>query len=284
MATFTVRLSKLIADGVDLGLTDYPIFDEAYRAGLNDKILAHYYNYEIGQETVSMFVFALNRRMNEIMPYYNQMYRSTMVEFDPLLTHRMEHVTLTENERDQTGSVNTTVSQGSTATTVTTDVGNTEKVESATTASSTTSEGKSRNVSSAYPQVSLQANKDYATSGADSSSLSESSVDGTSSGSTSVDSTNTVNASETGQVDRTDGQTSTYAASLSGRVSHTATGFQAHTADLIDRWRSIFLNVDMDVIERLNDLFMQLWDNGDEFSERRDGYHGWFYGFWPHSF
>lgn len=34
-----------------LGLADYPIFDETYRETLNDKIIRHYFMYEIGAET-----------------------------------------------------------------------------------------------------------------------------------------------------------------------------------------------------------------------------------------
>ena len=37
-----------------LGLADYPIFDEAYRQTLNDKIIRHYWVYEIGSETVEI--------------------------------------------------------------------------------------------------------------------------------------------------------------------------------------------------------------------------------------
>jgi hypothetical protein len=36
----------------DIGLDDYPIFQEAYRETLNNKIIRHYYTREIGAETV----------------------------------------------------------------------------------------------------------------------------------------------------------------------------------------------------------------------------------------
>lgn len=38
-----------------IGLNDYPIFDEAYRNTLNNKIIRHYYTREIGAETVGRF-------------------------------------------------------------------------------------------------------------------------------------------------------------------------------------------------------------------------------------
>lgn len=63
---------------------DYPIFDEAYRAELNKKILRHYYFREIGLETYGLWKEFLNRRMEEIMPYYNQLYASEAVKYNPL--------------------------------------------------------------------------------------------------------------------------------------------------------------------------------------------------------
>lgn len=63
---------------------DYPIFDEQYRSVLNRKILKHYYTREIGEETYGLWKFRLNTRMNEIMPYYNKLYESELISFNPL--------------------------------------------------------------------------------------------------------------------------------------------------------------------------------------------------------
>ena len=86
MANYTIELYKLIEMGYKLPLDEYPIFDENHRATLNDKIIAHYYFREIGQETPSRFSFNLRRKLNEIMPYYNQLYESEMIKYDPLFT------------------------------------------------------------------------------------------------------------------------------------------------------------------------------------------------------
>lgn len=63
---------------------DYPIFDESYRKVLNKKILLHYYTREIGTETVGLWKLRLKTKLGEIMPYYNQMYKSELLEFNPL--------------------------------------------------------------------------------------------------------------------------------------------------------------------------------------------------------
>ena len=62
---------------------DFPIFDENYRQVLCMKILKHYYTREIAHETVGRWKLALNAKLNEIMPYYNQLYKSELLEFNP---------------------------------------------------------------------------------------------------------------------------------------------------------------------------------------------------------
>lgn len=74
MAHYTTTIRTLIDNNFDFGLDEYPIFDETYREKLNQNILNHYYNDEIGFETASLFRFHLKARLNEIMPYYNNLY------------------------------------------------------------------------------------------------------------------------------------------------------------------------------------------------------------------
>lgn len=62
----------------------YPIFDEAYRPVLEQKILKRYYTREIGEETFELWKLRLDTRLNEIMPYYNKLYASELIEFNPL--------------------------------------------------------------------------------------------------------------------------------------------------------------------------------------------------------
>lgn len=59
-------------------------FDSAYKEGLCKKILKHYYMREIGFETAGLWKMAMNRKLEEIMPYYNQLYSSELLKFEPL--------------------------------------------------------------------------------------------------------------------------------------------------------------------------------------------------------
>lgn len=72
----------------------YPIFDENYRRALETKIIRHYYTREICEETVGLWLLRLEDKMNEIMPYYNKLYESELLKFNPFydidytLTHK----------------------------------------------------------------------------------------------------------------------------------------------------------------------------------------------------
>lgn len=219
-AVFTVELGSLVENGFELGLDAYPIFDEDYRRALNSKIVEHYWFREIGLETPQLFKRFLNRRMNEIMPYYNQLYESTLLEFDPLSNHRMETRGESSGESEQTRDY--------------------EREENAegTTANSTGSDA--RTLVSATPQMQLSGNEDYATNITD--SRSETKADGTTSTSSSAKDSSTSGANSTER----------YVNAVSGLSG--ITGSQA-----LQQFRDTFLNIDMMVIEDLNVLFMGIY-------------------------
>lgn len=59
-------------------------FDDSHYPVLCKKILKHYYLREICCETVGIWKLWLQERMTEIMPYYNKLYESAQLQFDPL--------------------------------------------------------------------------------------------------------------------------------------------------------------------------------------------------------
>jgi hypothetical protein len=139
--------------GLQIGLGLYPIFQEDHRLILNRKIIDHYWNREIGMETLSLFTFAMQRRANEIMPLYNQVYKSQLLEFEAISNYK-----LTTTRAD---TVNETSTQ-----------------DSGTNTASTSSSG-SRTVGSTLPQTQLARDKNYASSGNDASVTAQSGTDTT---------------------------------------------------------------------------------------------------------
>ena len=93
---------------------DFPIFDTNYRLVLEKKILRHYYTREISEETVGLWKLRLEDRLNMIMPYYNKLYESETLKFNPLYDVDLssEHTTkndgqsINTNVRDNTETTN----------------------------------------------------------------------------------------------------------------------------------------------------------------------------------
>lgn len=78
----------------------FPIFEPTHRAELCKKILKHYYFREIGAETYGAWKVQLDTRLNEIMPFYNQLYKSETMEFDPF--NEVDFEKIDERERNET--------------------------------------------------------------------------------------------------------------------------------------------------------------------------------------
>lgn len=225
MAMYTITLKEILKNTKNIGLDEYPIFDETYRVSLNKKIVNHFYNREIGTETIDMFVFMMQRKMNEIMPLYNQLYLSTKLELDPL------------------NSMNTT-------TTSTTDQTGTEsQKQSGTTDNTGDTSAKSRTTNAVYPQVHLQTDQDYATNGVDVVS------DSTTTNNSKTDADVLTNRSDT------------------GNVTSNTKGFLGSQSDLLTKYRSTMINIDLMVLDELEPLFMQIWSDMSEFYKHERGFY-----------
>lgn len=235
MATFTIELRKVLERGIDIGLNDYPIFEESYRPKLNKSITEHFAYREIGFETIDMFGNRFRQRMNLLMPVYNKLFKSTLMEFDPLTTTKI--VTDSEGKGTETGTANST------------------NTSDASTGTDSTS--KSRSVASDYPQTMLAEGGDYATSASD--SVSESGVQST---------TTEAGSQESVQAGERDSQSHT-----------TMEGYTRSPAELVLLYRETLINVDAMLIADLEPLFMQLWNNSDEYGDYPSTYfYGSFFG------
>lgn len=85
----------------------FPIFDEQYRLPLEKKILRHYYTREICEETVGLWKLRLSARLNDIMPYYNKLYYSETLAFNPLydVDYTREYTKQTAGETTDTETI-----------------------------------------------------------------------------------------------------------------------------------------------------------------------------------
>lgn len=111
MAKYTITIKTLIDNNFDFKMDSYPIFDENYRNTLNQNILYHYYENEIGFETAPLFRFYLNQKLNEIMPYYNELYKVQKKLIDENLL--LNNVNLTEQLTGSNTTETSSTSQSS---------------------------------------------------------------------------------------------------------------------------------------------------------------------------
>lgn len=107
MSTYTTTIHNLMAMEFPFALNDYPIFNETYRASLNERILSHYEFREIGFETAGLFNNRLRSRMFEIMPKYNRIYQQELTNYGAFETHD-----LTETRNQQTNANATSGGKG----------------------------------------------------------------------------------------------------------------------------------------------------------------------------
>lgn len=195
------------------------------RDELNNKILSYYRFREIGFETVGRFLFELETALNEIMPYYNQLFYSADQDFNPI--YNVDYIRNTQRNKSDTNIGSQSSSTNSSATGTSTD--------------------NSKNVTSDTPQNQLSITNeqidqlDYA---------SEASW-GKNSNSTSDTSSSTSNASN-----------SVIGNEKEGIVETTKGNFGVTSAqDLIIKYRETLLNIEQLIIhdKRIAELFMLIY-------------------------
>lgn len=212
---------------------DFPIFDENYRQVLCRKILKHYYTREIAHETVGRWKLALNAKLNEIMPYYNQLYKSELLEFNPFY------------DVDLTRSRNGSGTSNRTSNNTETNSGTSKNVSSG----SGTSNTDTLNRFSDTPQNSMD------TQGiADSVPLTTV---------TKVNEDNITTNESTDTLTRNDTKTGNGTENINNtdKYIETVKGKQGteNYSSLLKKFRETFLNIDMMIIDDCSDCFFTLW-------------------------
>lgn len=210
---------------------DFPIYDESYRNVLCTKILKHYYTREIGAETVGLWKLWLDTRLNEIMPYYNQLYKSAMIEFNPMYDVELttEHLKSFDGSTDVTGdsSENNSGNSG--------------------TISVNESDETTRNLFSDTPQGALDniENETYLTNATKIMS----------------NGNNTANTDYEFNNDRVVNRTDKTVAKNTEEYLQTIKGKTggASYSKRLQEFRNTFINIDKMIIDELSDLFLNLW-------------------------
>lgn len=217
-----------------IGLDKYPIFEDGYRAYLNDKIIDHFFFREIGFETAAQFAFYMRRTMNEIMPYYNQLYKTQSMVDDPLNDFQRTFEEEWDSNRKDTGTVTTTTAN---------EIGETEET-------GTSSQDHNRNVYQDTPMSLLSNNGSPSVEGLDYAT--NVTYDD---GSGSTEGSRELGRTENGTNEREDDLNR----DEEGTRRREEKGRNHSQSQLLQEYRDTLINIDMEVIGELETLFMGLW-------------------------
>lgn len=257
----------------------FPIFDESYRSVIETKILRHYYTREIGFETVGLWKLKLNTKLNEIMPYYNKLYKSELIEFNPLYDVELTKerkvegfgAKNTKNLENRDENSKTESTQDNNANII--ENGNDRYTET-NTADGTQNQNTNVNETNMYsdtPQgtiTDLQSGK-Y---------LTNATVKGTTntSAGASHDTSNKTNETTKNNTTETNGSVENNSKNeYSSRVDGASDTTLSNTEDYLEKvigsnggesfskrlteYRATFINIDMMIVNELEDLFFGLW-------------------------
>lgn len=257
MSTYTIQLKTLIEgytqdqenlshrERIEIGrkqLFDfpYPIFDEAYKRTFETNLIRTFYSREIGFETEGLFKFNLETWLLVNMSYYNQLYESQNLKFNPLLNVEMNETNNRKKDRDEK------VNQSSNTT---------GKSTSSSNASSTSSgESFNRDIKSDTPDSRLQLSTEdgkgiieYA------SAIDESKENAKNTNTGKSDDTTNNDVKSLGNQTNESNEVEDYISHKVGKVGSTS------YSKLVMEYRESFLRIENQIFKELQQLFMLVY-------------------------
>jgi hypothetical protein len=238
MAQFTMELREIVYNDIyasdrykHYNILDesWALFDEDFRPILNTYIKDHFYFREIGLETADRFRFVLNRYLRELMPAYNELYKSTMADIDMSLTWWQKSSGVSTREESAHSDAKSNDVANSTG--------------------DGTSDATGESMATNTPQTMLNAAENYASSGGWNKSHSENT------------STTDTTTEHTQTSDATSNDLNKYINEISGR--------NGLAGDILASWRDNIINVTMQLMDELEPCFMQLLANYLDHPKRR---------------
>ena len=207
MSKYTLEMRYLYKDGkFDLFDFPYNLYDNDLKPWFEEKFFQHFMFYEIGFDSVAMFKQRLMSKLNDIYPYYKQLYETEIrsKDIDFMLNKDLKESytrELTSNSNSNQES-NVTSNSLSTAGQLTPSlIANSEKID----------------------KFMDTAQKDNGSS-------------------------NSISSGESNGNSKEE-----YSLTSQGNIGITS------SAELLDKWRQVLINIDLMIFEECNDLFMQIF-------------------------
>lgn len=232
---------------------DYPIFDESYRGVFETNFIRNFYMNEIGFETEGLFKLKLENWLYLNMPYFNKLYLSELIKYNPLY-----NVDLTEDfgaTSDRKQNDTRDINQDTTTNATSKEKG-TSDFEG-----EQSSKGFERNIMTDTPQNRLRitSNNDGTGIVEYASQIDENSKNGSVNSSSNSNSTNDSNVDTKGAFDSNDKYNSNIN-KIDEYLKHTMgkQGNQSYSS-MINEYRETFLRIDNQIMKECRELFMLVY-------------------------
>lgn len=229
------------------------------KTGLEDfktLFLSKYWLYQIGQETEELFKLQLQVRLMEKMPYWEQVYKSTIMKYDPLINRlNQKNVNSTENGTNNSTVDNTKKENDNITTTDQTTLGIKGTTSNTRVASSQTTQD-SQSIGSDNPQVTVNT-EDYASTMNRGKLQDVGTANDTDNGTSSQTNTGTSSGSNITKRDSTGNQREQKTYGNTKTESYTESGFIGDSqTDNILKFREAIVNLNSEILEYLKPCFL----------------------------
>jgi hypothetical protein len=293
MASYTMELREALAtflvfDGVDVSKLsttemieqgrqklfnfDYEIFDPNYKAVWETNFIRNFFFREIGFETEDLFQFQLETWLRINMPYFNKLFTSETLKFDPLMNATMDTTYTNNKDRDITENKS---SDRDTTRTKTETINGTENTDVSGTEHTTGNDTQSNSGFSRHLESETPDNRLSITTADGSGVIEYASFIGedtnNSSGTTTKDDnttrTNNVDTTTTNNVDGTDTDKTTITDTNTNKITDVEsyvsnrvgkTGDMTYS-EMVMKYRESFIRIEKRMYEEMQQLFMLVY-------------------------
>ena len=252
MANYTMTVNDCLNNPLTpLFNFDYPFYvdNEEAKNKFEEKFILYYLNSEIGFETFARFENALKARLIIKMPYYQQLYQTELAARDInfLLNKDLTETTTRTLSGTESGTGNKVLSNEATQNTSLTSTSTGKLNET----NQSTGNSKTSQLSDGVASASLEDGYLTGTSQDDATNTNNQQSEGSSTSDQQSTIGGTQTQEETNKRENT--QTETVSLLSQGNIGITS------SAELLQKWREVLLNMNEIIIKDCRDLFMQIY-------------------------
>lgn len=214
MAT-TLKMMDIVRSNYNLFDFSYNLYDNSLKQYFEEKFKQHFFLYEIGLETMGLFKQQLQATLNDIYPYYKQLYETEIrcKNIDFMLNKDLKETFIKETIGEGTSTVNSTQTSNS------------------------SSSSNDLLTTHDTPQNRVDDLNKFMSSAQKSNSNNEN---------TNTGNANTTSTGNTKTTDKTE-------LISQGNIGVTS------SAELLDKWRSVIINIDQLMFNDLKSLFLLVY-------------------------